>query len=470
MDSLRWHADKREVGRGGLTLLNSRLCCCCCCCVGVIPVGLDDVSVEARSFHSIAYCSVFDSRGMATLVPAACSELFPFAPNRHDAIQVVLPDSHRWLVVHGGRLVEEAGLIVQRSSLDTRPIVVSATAGRTNHIESSFRSAPADMAYVELADLERLRDDIDKGMERRKKSKPDMERELEVRAQPGYFHIVPAMKSILEDDWPTEQNQKLFIAIPRVTIEAELTELLLLESLVEEAAAGDEQAQLLIQHIEEECGAPIAEVISAQRSKLEIMLEDQRQQLLIHAAAVERLEQRGRLLKGAASTSASSIVASSSVAASSSSSSSAAPFMAASGVVSAADSTALADRSASSSSALQPPAYSWTQRAEFQSVESLRSPGRKKYGTITKAALRFLHSLKPVRVNMSGGSHLVFHYQSGAPVTLVTPHAGGSKDSTKSSSYCTRLYATLHEAALQQFNPTAAISAAGSSSAPALLQ
>ena len=48
-----------------------------------------------------------------------------------------------------------------------------------------------------------------------------------------------------------------------------------------------------------------------------------------------------------------------------------------------------------------------------------------------KAALRFLHSLQPVSVNRGGGSHVVFHFARGGPVTLVQPHAGGrSKDGT----------------------------------------
>ena len=209
------------------------------------------------------------------------------------------------------------------------------------------------------------------------------------------------------------------------------------------------------------------------------MLEDQKNQLLIHAEAVKRLEQRGRLMASereceSASVGSSSSSSSASSESKSNSSSSANLSSAGSSVVKVSSTTAaavaastsslpsgssaLASASSSSqvnsaSAALQPPAHSWTQRPEFQSAASLLSPGRKKYGTIIKAALRFLHSLKPKSVNRSGGSHIVFHFHTGAPVTLVTPHSGGSKDSTKSSSYCTRLYATLHEAALQQFNP-----------------
>jgi hypothetical protein len=122
-------------------------------------------------------------------------------------------------------------------------------------------------------------------------------KELEARQQPGYFHLIPALQQAVDGkDWPKEPGEELFIATPRRGIETELTELLLLESLVEEAESGDEHARLLLQHIEEECGAPVAEIIQAQRSKLEIMLEDQKNQLMIHAEAVKRHEERGRLL------------------------------------------------------------------------------------------------------------------------------------------------------------------------------
>jgi len=97
-------------------------------------------------------------------------------------------------------------------------------------------------------------------------------------------------------------------------------------------------------------------------------------------------------------------------------------------------------------------ACSWI--AAHRSLESLRAPGRKKYGSIIKAALRFLHSLRPVSVNRGGGSHSVFHFARGGPVTLVQPHAGGrSKDGTVGAEYCTRLYQSLHSAALQQLQP-----------------
>ena len=112
-----------------------------------------------------------------------------------------------------------------------------------------------------------------------------------------------------------------------------------------------------------------------------------------------------------------------------------------------------------------PWAHDYHNDEQLRALQSLRLPGRKKFGTIMKAAMRLLHSLKPKSVNRSGGSHTVFHFPSGAPVTLVTPHAGRSKDGTKSGSYCTRLYATLHEVALQRFH---AVPLSQTTSQPAL--
>ena len=44
----------------------------------------------------------------------------------------------------------------------------------------------------------------------------------------------------------------------------------------------------------------------------------------------------------------------------------------------------------------------------------------------------------------------MFHFAFASTVTLVQPHSGGrSRDGTKSAGYCTRLYQSLHQAALQ---------------------
>ena len=99
-----------------------------------------------------------------------------------------------------------------------------------------------------------------------------MKRLLETRSRPDYFHIVPALREALKDEWPDPTKSDpgdeaiLFIATPRPGLEFELTELLLLESLADEAAKGDSHSRLLISHIEAECAATIGEVIAAQRS------------------------------------------------------------------------------------------------------------------------------------------------------------------------------------------------------------
>ena len=81
--------------------------------------------------------------------------------------------------------------------------------------------------------------------------------ELATRQRPGFFHIVPAIQRMIpKEDGPTQPGPQLFIATPSRGLESELVELTLLESLVEEAAAGDEQASLLVSHIESECAAP----------------------------------------------------------------------------------------------------------------------------------------------------------------------------------------------------------------------
>jgi hypothetical protein len=74
-------------------------------------------------------------------------------------------------------------------------------------------------------------------------------------------------------------------------------------------------------------------------------------------------------------------------------------------------------------------ACSWTADAALTDVASLVQTGRRKFGVIVKAALKFLHSLQPTSVNQSG-SHRVFHFGQTGPVTLVLPHSGGrrSKD------------------------------------------
>jgi len=226
--------------------------------------------------------------------------------------------------------------------------------------------------------------------------------------------------------------------------------------------------------VEAECGgATIGEVIAQQRSRVEIMLADQREQLRLHAEAVQRHEERGRLrLQGKADQGGSSDGGPSGAAESASNSmDKLSNSMSEMSLPSSADgsSSSVASASVVSSSATAAPADACSWTAEHTSLESLRAPGRKKYGTIMKVALRFLHSLRPASVNRNGGSHVVFHFGSGSPVTLVQPHSGGrSKDGTKSAAYCTRLYQSLHAVALQQFGVTAALPSSAASDQRAL--
>ena len=462
------------------------LAVCLFLCTGVIALG---ECWDLPFFQSIMYVTALDAARRPTVVGIViCGSGPTLALDDFVGGDIFLPHRRVAVVAQHGAIVEEQGLLVSATqlTLDLGPLdatpgavwrgtSVIAVTGRTGDPDTAWTQAPWMIARLDDACL-RFRPQI--ALKGPRLWTTSLETECARRQQPGYFHLIPVIQQAVDkEQWPAEKGKQLFIATPRRGIETELTELLLLESLVEEAESGDEHSRLLLNHIEEECAAPLAEVIQAQRSKLEIMLEDQRAQLLIHAEAVKRTEKRGRLmaaegepaaLTGNASSGSVTFESKSNATPSatlSSASSSAIKLTSApsASAVSAASSTSSSSTLASASSSVAsssdalhpPPAYSWTQRPEFKDLQSLRSPGRKKYGTIMKAALRFLHSLKPKSVNRSGGSHVVFHFQSGSPVTLVRPHSGsGSKDGTRSGGYCTRLYEVMHEAALQQFQAT----------------
>ncbi len=96
-----------------------------------------------------------------------------------------------------------------------------------------------------------------------------------------------------------------------------------------------------------------------------------------------------------------------------------------------------------------PIAASSGQPDSLPSIDELLVAGRKKFSRILSVATRFLLSLQPKQVNKNGGSHVVYHFTNGTPVTLVRLHGKGKGDSV-SPLYCTRLYAALHELALSQ--------------------
>jgi predicted RNA binding protein YcfA (HicA-like mRNA interferase family) len=288
--------------------------------------------------------------------------------------------------------------------------------------------------------------------------------------------LIEVMRAALGEQWP-KPHEFLFIAIPRRGLETELTELLMLEALKEEADAGDEHAQQLLDHLVEESGAADAsELIEAQRSRVEEMQQWQQQQLRLHAEAVARTEHRASqrktikavpILAPAASGPASSKPKSTAAASShqseerkhASSSFASVSSSASASAVKANKSSdghviaASAELSPAQSIAAAELACSWTADAALTDVASLLQTGRRKFGVIVKAAVKFLHSLHPTSVNQSG-SHRVFHFGQTGPVTLVLPHAGRrSKDGTVSQRYCTQLYKAMQQATMSQFGP-----------------
>jgi predicted RNA binding protein YcfA (HicA-like mRNA interferase family) len=197
------------------------------------------------------------------------------------------------------------------------------------------------------------------------------------------------------------------------------------------------------------------------------------EQLKLHAEAVERAEQRSaqrKTMKGAATAALAAACAQpTSVAAATShplneckrsALSSAASSAASASVVKVDNSSddparaASAELSPAQAASVAELACSWTADAALTDVSSLLQTGRRKFGVIVKAAVKFLHSLHPTSVNQSG-SHRVFHFGQSGPVTLVLPHAGRrSKDGTVSRQCCTQLYRAMQQATMSQFGST----------------
>lgn len=435
-----------------------------------------------------------------TLVPLMGCGYKALLPTGVGVLELHLGNHMRTMMTRGGLPVPERGLY---AVADYRHAVMklSAVTGYTGRPHDSFLMSPSRVHWYENhqleADLKRHNNDNDVGSEDLKAA---IRAELADRARPDYFHLVPMFKRLVDPAvWPQRVGEVLFIASPQLGLESELVELLLLESLVDEAAAEDatssssslsltstsssdrdRPAQLLIAHIENECGAMIAEVIERQRRRCEWMRQAQADQMRIHAEAVERAARRGKLTAANSGSDTASSLATASLfssalaaptcAASASSSSSASassliplpasdPPVGASAVRTLSSACVLSAESVSPSAPVlsaaaavpSPPAASWTCSKSLLSLSSLCSVGRVKYATITAAALRFLHTLRPVSVNRKGGSHPVFHFASGPPVTLVRPHGG---DRTISAHAVTRLYQTMHEAAMQQMEGT----------------
>jgi len=404
---------------------------------GVVPLPIND-----SELYVILYCShAMDVNDINK--PALIAIPISSRTNVQDKFHVSvmnLPTLRLRMLYRNNELLLDQGMHVTANHTVAS---VFACSGYTGRPESSFQDADIFYRYLSEEQLrETLRlcgSTVDTGEEEDESTVALMingfKAELEDRKQPGYVHLVPTMRAAIgEADWP-QNGDSLFIATPRRGLESEVTELLLLEALVTEAAAGDVQAQLLLQSIEAECGVisaptPIAEIIAAQCKRVDALSRDQREQLRIHEEAVERHNQRP-LISSASPASSTSVV-----------------------VERSADPLTFTSSSAAAAAAPQAPAYSWTQSKSMQSLESLLTAGRQKYATIVKVGLKVLYSLKPSSVNRSGGRHLVFHYPVGSLVTLVLPHTGGgSNDSTVSAQYCTRLYQRINEAVMRQLNP-----------------
>jgi hypothetical protein len=221
--------------------------------------------------------------------------------------------------------------------------------------------------------------------------------------------------------------------------------------------------------VEESGAASVAEVIEAQRDRVQQMIDDQQEQLRIHAEAVRRAEQRSLQLKeakalplaaqladaaGSAHSSAAAASPSSSASALAADDGALIPCGAALGTSSSTDSYSSDGSSAAAAPAVSRSSAeltcSWTADPRMATLDSLRSPGRVKFGTILKATRRFLTALSPHSITQSG-SHRVYHFADRGPVTLVLKHSGGSKDSSVSRHYRTQLYETLHRAVLTPF-------------------
>ncbi len=287
----------------------------------------------------------------------------------------------------------------------------------------------------------------------------------------GQHTVIDDIQAALGDEWPAK-NGHYHIATPRLGLEQELVELLLLEELTADAETGNETAAALLSHLVEESGASsVAELIDAQRSRVQQMIDDQQEQLRIHAEAVQRTEQRSLQLHAAKTPSLTALQANALSRATGSTITPLASTLAADTAAAAAAgdalipaTSALSLSSASSNSAGADGATScalaaqvhselkssWTADPRLATVESLREPGRVKFRTILKSTKRFLSALRPERVQQAG-SHCVFHFADRGPVTLVLKHSGGSKDSSVSRHYCTQLYETLHRATMEPF-------------------
>lgn len=315
-----------------------------------------------------------------TLIPLTGIGYLPLSSSNYCLLENHLGSRMLAMVTRGGLPVRERGLYTFRNTVAGVRELDAAT-GWTGRLSDSFVASPVHVDYLEDEQLlDRLKGAEKRTDDNRKNLEKVVRAELAARAQPGYFHLVPAIKHLVGPTvWAAHKNDVLFIATPQLGLESEMVELALLESLAEEAeeaacvidlsASGDQPSQLLIAHIEAECGVPIAEVIERQKSRVEWMMEAQADQLRIHAKAVERANNRGKL--AAADSSSSDAAAASSGSSSTSALVPASTASSSSSSSSAASAVVPLSASGSSSVALPPaPAGSWTS-LELQSLAAL---------------------------------------------------------------------------------------------------
>jgi hypothetical protein len=225
--------------------------------------------------------------------------------------------------------------------------------------------------------------------------------------------FVGLVQDMLGDEWPAIDHT-VCIALPTPGLEHEVVELLLLYELQALQEQGSVTHQPVIASIEADSNTSLSELIHAQTTRLEQMLQDQRDQLDIHAAVVARAEQRSKSFLGQPAFASS---------ATASSSSSSAAAMAAS-----ATSTSIASASASPSSPL----------------DILMAEGRLKFRRVKKLLMAILKTSPLVATStQQHGSHLVTHMAGASPWTFVQHHAGRSKDSLVARSVRTRICAQL---------------------------
>jgi len=244
------------------------------------------------------------------------------------------------------------------------------------------------------------------------------------------FSMLKLIQSMLGNEWPAIGG-KTWIQIPTVGLEQEVVELLLLEELSspteqDESDDDSDTRRAIIKSITDESHTTIAEVVQAQRTRLALMLHDQRVQLEIHSEAAERTrqwqQQNNKTLRQQE------------------------------------PSSTFSSSSASSSSSSSPQetttsAPAWADGKCVQALETLLSAGRVKYRRVKKLLMAILRAspLKPDQ-STQRGSHLVTHNAGASPWTLVEQHSGRSKDSVVTHSIRTRICSQLLSVVSSQTN------------------